>query len=130
VTTPRSCDGLIKGARCGRKTLPGEPWCLLHSPTAAAERGRNGRRKQEGAAEAATDLRERLGALSFDSVGGLRDGLRLAVELSVTDAPAANVVCRAVQVGRELIETSELAERLDALETRLAASEAEGEGRR
>lgn len=111
------CEATAKGgARCRGWALPGRPWCFAHDP-AAANALRAARVRGAKAAAAARRLRRQRPDLT-DPAALARFMADLALDVLTGRVPveAARAATYAVATLRQVLETSDLARRVTALE--------------
>ncbi len=107
------CAGIKRdGGRCAVVVGVGQSHCYAHDPSRAEERKRNASRggRSKGNGEIA-DLKGQLKKLATDVLDGKVDRARAAVANQIL-----NTLVRAIEQERKVLETRELAERLEAME--------------
>jgi hypothetical protein len=108
------CAGIKRdGGRCAVVVGAGQSHCYAHDPDRAEERKRNASRggKSKSAGGELPDLKKQLKNLAADVLDGTVERGRAAVANQIL-----NTIIRAIEQERKLLETGELAERLEALE--------------
>jgi hypothetical protein len=108
------CAGIKRdGGRYAVVVGAGQSHCYAHDPDRAEERKRNASRggKSKSAGGELPDLKKQLKNLAADVLDGTVERGRAAVANQIL-----NTIIRAIEQERKLLETGELAERLEALE--------------
>jgi hypothetical protein len=108
------CAGIKRdGGRCAVVVGAGQSHCYAHDPDREEERKRNASRggKSKSAGGELPDLKKQLKNLAADVLDGTVERGRAAVANQIL-----NTIIRAIEQERKLLETGELAERLEALE--------------
>jgi hypothetical protein len=109
---PRCRETKPNGTPCERIVPVSQDYCYSHDPTRAQERKRNAQRGGRGRSNGEIGaLKQRLRDLAADVLAG---------KVERGDAAVVNQIwgtlVRAIEQERKLIETGELAERLEAME--------------
>jgi len=107
------CAGVkVKGGRCTTPPLRGEEWCYGHHPDYADKRRRNAARshKTRSASPEIARIKDKLATLADEVMGGGVDRGDAAVASQIL-----NVYLRAVTVELKVLETQELAARIEEL---------------
>ncbi len=108
------CAGIKRdGGRCAVVVGAGKDHCYAHDPDRADERKRNASRggRTKGSGGELPDLKKQLKDLAADVLEGSVDRGAAAVVNQIL-----NTIIRAIEQERKLLETGELAERLEAME--------------